>query len=592
MKIKTDNKKRKYKLAIKKAKNEQTNDITNELHESLLNKNAKCFWKTWKCKVCNNKKTNISIEGNITDSEAVNRFASFFKKNSAPNTLAFDIEKKAELSEKLKHYVGREWNTKLYFNAEIVTLSLDKMKTGKSCGVDNLSLEHITNCHPIIVTILSSLFNKMLELSYVPTDFGRGITIPIPKNDDVRGPQKIELFRGITLSPIISKLFEHCILTVFSEFLISSDNQFGFKTGVGCAHAVYSVRKTVDYFVSNNSTINLCFLDIAKGFDKINHSVIMLKLMKRNVPIVLINLLLYWYNISNNIVRWKGLMSEPYKLLAGVRQGGVLSPTLFSIYVDDFLKKFNKFGCCFHGISISAVMYADDLVLLAPSIVEMQTMLDYCVDELNRLDLNINPAKTKAIRIGSRFNAKCVNLYAHNEIIAWAQEVKYLGIHIKEGPTFKCSFVEAKIKFYHASNGILAKIGNKDNKAVSLNLIASMALPILTYALEALVLNKSELLALNHPWERSFEKVFHTFNKDIVKQCQQYMGYLPVHSYYYMKSFTFLKNLEASPNQFLRMIFNNSGNEDICRLAKCMNCTSEIAFRCFREIIVNNFLEG
>src|ERR1043165_3116807 len=101
----------------------------------------------------------------------------------------------------------------------------------------------------------------------------------------------------------------------------------------------------------------------------------MLKLMKRNIPIVLINLLLYWYNISHNMVRWKGLISEPYKLLAGVRQGGVLSPTLFSIYVDDLLKKFNRFGCRFHGISVSAVMYVNDLVLLALSIVEIQTML-------------------------------------------------------------------------------------------------------------------------------------------------------------------------------------------------------------------------
>ena len=168
------------------------------------------------------------------------------------------------MSEKLQHYVGREWNTKSCFNAEIVALPLDKMKTGKSSGIDNLTLEHILNCHPIIFTILSNLFNAMLELSYVPSDFGSGITIPIPKSDDIRGPQKIELFRGITLSPIISKLFEHCILNVFSDFLISSANQFGIKTGFGCAHAIYSVWKVVDYFVTNDSTINLCFLDIVR----------------------------------------------------------------------------------------------------------------------------------------------------------------------------------------------------------------------------------------------------------------------------------------------------------------------------------------
>ena len=259
--------------------------------------------------------------------------------------------------------------------------------------------------------------------------------------------------------------------------------------------------------------------------------------------------------------------------------------------MDDLLTKFNRFRCPFNEILGSAVIYADDLVLLAPSIVEMQTMLNFCVEELNKLDLNINPSKTKAIRIGNRFNATCVNLHAYNDIVAWAEEVKYLGIHIKNGPVFKCCFVEAKMKYYRAANGILARIGNKDNKAVSLNLIATMALPIITYSLEALVLNKSELLALNHPWERSFEKVFHTFDKTIVKECQQYMGYLPIHYCYYMKSLSFLKNMEQSTNPLLRMIFNQSGNADICRLAKCINCSPENVLKYYKEIILNKFYQ-
>ena len=87
------------------------------------------------------------------------------------------------------------------------------------------------------------------------------------------------------------------------------------------------------------------------------------------------------------------------------------------------------------------------------------------------------------------------------------------------------------MKYYRAATGIVAKIANKDNKAVSLNLISSMALPILTYSIEALALHKSELLALNISWEGPFEKVFHTFNKTIIKECQQYMGHLPIQSY-------------------------------------------------------------
>ena len=75
--------------------------------------------------------------------------------------------------------------------------------------------------------------------------------IPLPKEENVRGAHKIENFRGITLSPIISKVFEHCLIEMFGKYLYSCDNQFGFKTKVGCAHAIYIMREVVDYYVKN-----------------------------------------------------------------------------------------------------------------------------------------------------------------------------------------------------------------------------------------------------------------------------------------------------------------------------------------------------
>jgi hypothetical protein len=50
------------------------------------------------------------------------------------------------------------------------------------------------------------------------------------------------------------------------------------------------------------------------------------------------------------------------RLLAGIRQSGVLSPVLFSTYVNDMLDKFAKFGCYFKGIAVSAIIYADDII--------------------------------------------------------------------------------------------------------------------------------------------------------------------------------------------------------------------------------------
>ena len=156
----------------------------------------------------------------------------------------------------------------------------------------------------------------MLFTSYVPEEFAYGITIPIPKVDSECGALKIESFRGITLIPILSKVLENCILMMFDKYFITSENQFGFKSKVGCSHAIYMLRKVVqcvyvEYYKENDTTVNLCFIDMEKAFDKINHFVLFGKLMKRQVPVLLIKLLQCWYGKSRNYVRWEGVTSNP-----------------------------------------------------------------------------------------------------------------------------------------------------------------------------------------------------------------------------------------------------------------------------------------
>jgi hypothetical protein len=219
----------------------------------------------------------------------------------------------------------------------------------------------------------------------------------------------------------------------------------------------------------------------------------------------------------------------------------VLSPVLFSIYVNDLLNKFSQFGCCHMALSVCAIMYADDLVLIAPFVTELQNMLNLCDSELKSIDLRINSTKTVAIRIGSRYKTNSRKLVVAGDEIVWAKEVKYLGVCILAGNNFKCNFDKIKSKFYRAANGILAKIGNKDNVTVTLKLVATMALPVLTYSIESLSLNKTELNSLNHPWERSCQKLFHTFDNQIIKYCLWYNGYLPILHYYDKRSMSFLQ---------------------------------------------------
>ena len=103
--------------------------------------------------------------------------------------------------------------------------------------------------------------------------YGESYTVPLLKNSCSIYSKTLTVddFRGVSISPVLSKVFEHCILDKYSHLFATSDNQFGFKRHSGCADAIYTLRCVVDYCVSYGSTVNLCTIDLSKAFDKMNH---------------------------------------------------------------------------------------------------------------------------------------------------------------------------------------------------------------------------------------------------------------------------------------------------------------------------------
>ena len=128
------------------------------------------------------------------------------------------------------------------------------------------------------------LSSSMMAIGRVPTSFGQSYTVPILKttvNVYIKSVS-VDDFRGISISSVISKVFEHCILDRYGGFLLSSDNQFGFKKS-SCTNAIYTLRSVVGYYVNNGSTVNTCALDISKAFDKMNHHGLFLKLVQKQI---------------------------------------------------------------------------------------------------------------------------------------------------------------------------------------------------------------------------------------------------------------------------------------------------------------------
>ena len=104
---------------------------------------------------------------------------------------------------------------------------------------------------------------------------------------------------------------------------------------MGCNHAIYTVRQVVDRFIKGVISVNLCSIDLSKAFDKVNHQALLIKLIKRKLPVALLDLLENWLKNSLSSIKWGQIFSYTFAVKCGVRQGSVLSPFLFAIYLDD-----------------------------------------------------------------------------------------------------------------------------------------------------------------------------------------------------------------------------------------------------------------
>ena len=85
-------------------------------------------------------------------------------------------------------------------------------------------------------------------------------------------------FRGIAISPVISKVFDYCFLQKFGDYLYTDRKQFDFKNGIVCNHAINTVRCVIEQLTKlTKLTVNLCAIDLSKAFDKVNHHALLIQ---------------------------------------------------------------------------------------------------------------------------------------------------------------------------------------------------------------------------------------------------------------------------------------------------------------------------
>jgi hypothetical protein len=322
-----------------------------------------------------------------------------------------------------------------------------------------------------------------------------------------------------------------------------------------------------------------------------NHYVLLDKLMDRNFPNELLHVLESWFSVSLTCVKWVSHVSSFFNLLAGVRQGGVLSPILFSIYIDDIVVKVMKVnaGCYFSLVCASIFLYADDILLIAPTITGLQRLLQVCEQELIYLDMRINIKKSMCIRFGQRFDAKCAELLSiHGGSLQWVDSCKYLGVHFTSGRTFRCSYDSRKSSFFRAFNSIYSKVGRSASEESVIALLRAKCLPILLYATEVCPLVSRDINSLEFTTTRVLMKIFGTGSTATIAECQRNFNILPIKQQLSIRTAKFLQCFTASENT-LCLLFNNIATQQLNSIFSCVDVSVNSTRKLVDNIYANFF---
>ena len=143
----------------------------------------------------------------------------------------------------------------------------------------------------------------------------------------------------------------------YYKYFLNSDLQFGFKEKLGCSHAIFALRQCAEYFISRGSSMFMAALDAKKAFDRLNHVKLFHRMYDVGIPVCLIKLLINWYSKISVFIKWNNCYSSQCLLKSGARQGGVLSPILFNIYIGSVIESLvlADLGCHVKGTYIGCL---------------------------------------------------------------------------------------------------------------------------------------------------------------------------------------------------------------------------------------------
>jgi hypothetical protein len=306
--------------------------------------------------------------------------------------------------------------------------AIKNSKNNNSTGPDNINIKHLKHLGPIAIDYLTCIFNLSVNENIIPQIWKLSKIIPILK--PCKDPNNSSSYRPISLLSPLIKTLEKVLLTLISTEVPNTEHQHGFKKKHSTSTALHNITDTIIKGFNDKRppkrTI-LVSLDMSKAFDNVDLHILINKLHKTNINNTLIKFISNYIKGRKGYVIFNNVKSHKLNFKTGVPQGGVLSPTLFNIYMSDIPSP---------PPEVELITYADDLNTLTSHsnvhIAEqnLQPYLDSIHKWTTDNKLELNPIKSTATLFTTdpaEYNTQ-LNLNINNTEIPTVKHPKILGL--------------------------------------------------------------------------------------------------------------------------------------------------------------------
>ena len=338
---------------------------------------------------------------------------------------------------------------------EEVVNGIKNLKRGKASGFDGIKSEFYQTNNPILVNAIHLIISQIFSSGIYPEKWAKCMIIPLFKKGD---HSQVTNYRGISLLDVLSKVFSQILQNRLKTWCdlnnLIPEEQAGFRKDYSTVDNIFSVNALVQKYITKpKGRFYTLFVDFKVAFDSINRDKLWNVLHKNGCHGKMLNILKSMYNNvmicvrvqqndmthCNNTVYSQNLRSdfcitECFKSMSGVKQGCVLSPLLFNLYIAEIKEHFNEstirhVPLLTNDTETSMLFYADDLAIFSDTVFDMQKKIDLLYTFCEKWGLTVNLDKTKMIVFRNGGYLKSIEKWSYGGVnIDTATYYSYLGM--------------------------------------------------------------------------------------------------------------------------------------------------------------------